>query len=111
MKLVWHHNTWPWGKTVHVVKSDGSGIVGMSFEDDNPGVCFLFGLSVIEPNRRRGIAKCLMLACESYCIEHGISRMELDSVLVDWVQDFYKKCGFVPIEEDGGLMRMYKNLK
>lgn len=40
MKLIWHHNTWPWGKTVKVIKSDGSAIVEMSFDDNQPGVCY-----------------------------------------------------------------------
>nr|DAT75909.1 MAG TPA: N-acetyltransferase [Caudoviricetes sp.] len=26
------------------------------------------------------------------------------------VQDFYKKCGYIPIKEEGGFMRMYKLL-
>ena len=88
MKLIWHHNIWPWGKTARVLKDDGCAIVEMSFEDINPGVCYLSGLSVIEPMRRKGLAKHLMLACESYCREQGIFRTNLKSVLTDWVQDF-----------------------
>ena len=110
MKLIWHHNTWPWGKTVRIIKSDGGAIVEMSFEDNNPGVCYLSGLSVIEPLRRRGIATHLMLACESYCREQGIFRIDLNSVLTSWVQDFYKKCGYTPIKEESGFMQMYKIL-
>jgi GNAT superfamily N-acetyltransferase len=108
MKLIWHHNTWPWGKTVRIIKSDGSAIVEMSFEDNQPGVCYLSGLSVIEPQRRKGIAKHLMLACESYCREQGVFRIDLNSVLTDWVKDFYKKCGYTPIKEENGFMQMYK---
>lgn len=108
MKLIWHHNTWTWGKTVRIIKSDGSAIVEMSFVDSNPGVCFLSGLSVIEPERKKGIAKHLMFACESYCREQGIFRIDLNSVLTDWVQDFYRKCGYTPIKEEDGVMQMYK---
>lgn len=110
MKLIWHHNSWPWGKSVKVIKSDGSAIVEMFFEDDNPGICFLTGLSVIEPQRRKGIAKHLMFACESYCREKGIFRIDLNSVRIDWVQDFYKKCGYIPRKEENGLVQMYKLL-
>jgi GNAT superfamily N-acetyltransferase len=111
MRLIWHHNTWPWGKTVRIVTSDGSAIVEMSFEDINPGVCYLSGLSVIPPKRRKGIAKLLMFACESYCRENGIFRIDLNSVLTDWVQEFYKKCGYAPIKEENGFMQMYKIIK
>ena len=51
-----------------------------------------------------------MSVCESYCRENGIFRIDLNSVLVDWVQDFYKKCGYIPIKEENGLMQMYKLL-
>lgn len=108
MELIWHHNTWPWGKTVRIIKSDGSAIVEMSFEDNNPGVCYLSGLSVIAPKRRNGIAKQLMFACESYCRENGIFRIDLNSVLTDWVQDFYKRCGYKSVKEENGFMQMYK---
>lgn len=108
MHVIFHYNTWPWGKTVRIIKSDGSAIVEMSFEDNNPGVCYLSGLSVIAPQRRKGIAKKLMFACESYCRENGIFRIDLNSVLTDWVQDFYKKCGYVPTKEENGFMQMYK---
>lgn len=110
MKFIWHHNTWPWGRTVRIISADGMAIVEMSFENDNAGVCFLSGLSVAEPQRRKGIATHLMFACESYCRANGMFRIDLNSVLTDWVQDFYKKCGFVPIKEEGGFMRMYKLL-
>lgn len=111
MKLVWHHNTWPWGRSVRIVKSDGGAIVEMTFEDTNPGVCYISYLSVIEPLRRQGIATHLMLTCESYCRKQGIFRIDLYSVLTpSWVQDFYKKCGFSPVKEEGEFMRMYKIL-
>ena len=111
MTLIWHHNTWPWGKTIRIVTSDGSAIVEMSFEDINPGVCYISGLSVIPPKRRRGIAKHLMFACENYCRENGIFRLDLNSVMEDWVMEFYKKLGYIPIKEVDGFMQMYKLLK
>lgn len=111
MRLIWHHNTWPWGKTVRIIKSDGGAIVEMSFEDSNPGVCYLSGLSVIPPKRKQGLAKNLMFAAESYCREQGIFRIDLNSVMEDWVIEFYKKCGYSTIKEESGFMQMYKILK
>lgn len=110
MKLIWHHNQWPWGKTITVVLANGGALVRMSFEDRNPGVCFVSGLMVIPPMRKKGIATHLMLACESYCRDNGIFRMDLDSVLTDWTQEFYKKLGYTPIKEVDGFMQMYKML-
>lgn len=110
MKLIWHHNTWPWGKSVRVVGADGGAIIEMYFEDNNPGVCYISHLSVVEPLQRQGIATHLMLACESYCKKKGIFRIDLHSVITPWVQNFYKKRGYTPIKEEDGYMRMYKML-
>ena len=111
MKLVWHHNTWHWGKTIRIITAGGGAIVEMSFENTNPGVCFISGLSVIPPKRKQGVAKHLMLSCESFCRDNGIFRIDLNSTLVDWVQEFYKKCGYTPLKEEDGFMQMYKLLK
>lgn len=111
MKLIWHHNNWPWGKTVRIITAGGGAIVEMSFENNQPGVCFLSGLSVIPPKRKQGIAKHLMFACESYCKDNGIFRIDLNSILTDWVQEFYKKCGYMPIKEENGFIQMYKLIR
>ena len=110
MKVIWHHNSWPWGKTITIITANGGACVDLSFEDNNPGVCFISGLSVINPLRRKGLAKQLMLDSESYCREHGIFRIDLNSVMTDWVIDFYKKCGYSTIKEQDGYMQMYKIL-
>ena len=34
--------------------------------------------------------------------------MTLAEARTDWVQDFYKKCGYTPIKEENGFMQMYK---
>jgi hypothetical protein len=31
--------------------------------------------------------------------------------MTDYVQEFYKKLGFVPIKEENGFLQMYKMLK
>ena len=110
-EFVWHRNTWPWGKSVRIIKSDGSAVIDMYFVDDNPGVCQISGLLVEESQRRKGFAKRLMDVCEAYCLEHGIFRIDLDSVLTDWVQEFYMRRGFFPIKERDGFMQMRKLLK
>ena len=110
-EFVWHRNTWPWGKSVRIIKSDGSAVIDMYFVDDNPGVCQISGLLVEESQRRKGFAKRLVAVCEAYCLEHGIFRIDLDSVLTDWVQEFYMRCGFLPIRERDGFMQMRKLLK
>ena len=51
--MVVHENEWPWGKTVTLIYAVGEGTVDMSFEKNNPGVCYISGLSVIPEERKR----------------------------------------------------------
>ncbi len=110
MNFIVHENTWPWGKTMVLISSRAEATVELSFEDNNPGVCFLSGLSVLPEHRRKGFATNLLDICERLCIERGIFRIDLNSVMTDYVQEFYKKLGFVPIKEENGFLQMYKLL-
>ncbi len=105
-----HENRWTWGKTASIVIADGAAIVDMSFEDDNPGVCYISGLSVVPWKRRQGLATNLMEECEYYCIKRGIFRIDLNSVQEPFVMDFYHKLGYTDIKENDGYMRMFKML-
>ena len=111
----YHHNEWPWGRTVTIITYDGAGTIEMSFEKDNPGVVYVSGLSVLPTHRNQGIATHLMNVCMDYCLtdnlenhNNPIFRMDLNCVMEPFVLDFYHKLGFTDIKEDGGYMRMYK---
>lgn len=105
---IYHENKWPWGESVKVITPNGMGVVEMSFENNNPGVCYLSGLSVHPSMRRKGIATMLMYCCIDYCKQRGVFRIDLNSVKESFVVDFYKKLGFSPLEEENGFIPMYK---
>ena len=111
----YHHNEWPWGRTVTIITQDGAGTVEMSFEKENPGVCYISSLSVLPHYRKQGLATNLMKECIDYCLTEELEtrdvpifRIDLNSVMEPFVLDFYHKLGFIDIKEDGGYMRMYK---
>ncbi len=58
-------------------------------------VGMIFDIYVLEPFRRRGIAKLLIRTAESYCRKNGMWRIKLE---VAWnnptAQELYKKVGF-----------------
>ena len=83
----------------------------LSFDRTNPGVCFLSSLSVIPNMRRKGVATFLMKEAERLCREMDIFRIDLKSVMIDFVMNFYHKLGFEDTEEVDGLMCMFKMLK
>ncbi|MGN1155693.1 MAG: GNAT family N-acetyltransferase [Agathobacter sp.] len=111
MKIITHNNQWYWGESIDLISDNAAACVVMSFERDNPGVCYISGLSVIPECRKQGYATSLMLTCEQICKEKGIFRIDLSSVLIDFVQDFYKKLGYIPIREDDSVLKMNKFLK
>lgn len=111
MNFVAHVNKWPWGETINLISSRAEACVCLSFVDDNPGVCFLSGLSVLPEHRCKGFATEIVSVCEQMCEEKGIFRIDLHSVKTDYVQEFYKKQGYLPIKEENGLIQMYKIIK
>ena len=110
MDFIAHTNNWVWGKSINLVSTDGAACVTMSFDNDDPGVCFLSGLSVIPKHRRKGYATEMMSVCEQMCEKMGIFRIDLRSVKVDFVQNFYHKIGYTAIRESDGVILMYKFL-
>lgn len=111
MNFIAHTNKWVWGKSINLVGNNGVACVTMSFDNDDPGVCFLSGLSVIPKHRRKGYATEMMSVCEQICEKMGIFRIDLRSVKVDFVLDFYKKLGYTSIRESEGVVLMYKFIK
>lgn len=109
--MVMHTNTWSWGESVLLVGFDGLGVVELFFEKKDPYVAYLSGLSVVPEARRNGYATILMMEAVNICQKKGIFRIDLRAVKEQFVRDFYHKIGFIDIEEEEGLMRMYKMLK
>ena len=106
-----HSNRWPWGTTETLIIESGDGMVEMMFEDDNIGVCYISGLSVVPSRRREGLGTGMMKYCEEFCRTRDIFRLDLNSVKEQFVMDFYHKLGFIDIKEENGYMKMYKILK
>ncbi len=111
MDFIAHTNNWVWGKSINLVSTNGAACVTMSFDNDDPGVCFLSGLSVIPKHRRKGYATEMMSVCEQICEKMGIFRIDLRSVKVGFVQNFYHKIGYTSIRESDGVILMYKFIK
>ena len=109
--MVIHTNTWTWGESVLLVGFNGLGVIELYFEKKEPYVAYISGLSVLPKARRKGCATVLMREAERICYQREIFRIDLRSVKEQFVMDFYHKLGFVDIEEEEGLMRMYKMLR
>lgn len=105
--VISHNNIWPWGKTSTLVWDDGSALVTLSFEDNNPGVCYLSGLSVVPAQRQKGRARQLMELAIRTCRSSKIFRIDLRSVKEPFVLEFYESLGFIELGEREGFIDMY----
>ena len=109
--MVVHRNDYDWGECLTIVGFNGLGLVELYFEKKEPYVAYLSGLSVVPEARCKGYAKALMQEAMSLCYQRNVFRIDLRAVKEQFVRDFYHKLGFLDIEEEEGLMRMYKMLK
>ena len=108
--MIIHKNKYPWGDSVSIITENGCAKVEMTFENVNPGVCYLSGLSVIPEKRLHGLGTFLIKECEKYCKLHNIFRIDLHLVQDPGVLKFYYKLGYKTITEEDGLIRAYKIL-
>ncbi len=105
-----HENKWSWGYTLTIIEHEGDAIVELSFSDDNRGVAFLSGLSVIPQARGRGLATRLLRDCEDICRRRGIFRIDLNSVMTPFVMELYHCLGYVDVRKNDDCMLMSKML-
>ena len=114
MNKVVHHNKWNWGEQFLIVLESGEGIVSVSLENDSPGEAIIHGLSVIEPERRKGLGTKLIAEAES--LISGFKKVDLITVYVepgnDWLLGWYERLGYVAIEgeDEGGYIQAIKTL-
>lgn len=112
MKTIKHCNQWDWGVSILITAKQGRAAVNLSFENENPGVCFLSGLSVVPEIRRKGVATALMRECIKYCKQSRvIFRIDLSANKEPFLLGFYKKFGFQEIKDEGPVVRMTKMMR
>jgi GNAT superfamily N-acetyltransferase len=86
---------------VNVVEVDENGsFVGMAsgfVADESPDVAYLVGMFVIPERRGSGIGRRLVGAVESWAVELGLRRVELEvNPAVPAAVQLYERCGFHP---------------
>lgn len=111
MKIITHENKWWWGKSYDIILGGGVAIVELQMEDEFPLNAYVRGLSVVDEERRKGLAKKLLATCED------IARLNKKSYLylcVDkgniWLTEFYKNQGFEVTHVDEHEYQMTKYL-
>ena len=115
MEYVKHENTWPWGRSIYIILSDGTGLVMVQLYDDEPEVGYINNLSVYINNRRKGIGKFLLHEAEKIAKENNISKIKLhcekNSFAKDWyIREGYKNTGKIFIGEYASALELEKDI-
>lgn len=72
-----------------------SGSIQLFIEDKNPRELFLANLVVLPDERNKGIGQSLLSYSEKAAHKLGIKRIALKVLKDSWMEDWYKRNGFV----------------
>ena len=101
MEFVIHKNKISWGTVWHIITNDGMGHVAAQIDNDNPNTLFIWGLSVYESARRKGLATTMLHEIETLAIDNDVERIRLNvNKPKSWVYDFYIRRGYELLDED-----------
>jgi len=107
-----HTNTWWWGKSIDIVKDDGTAIVCVKFDKKYfPRTGSIYGLSVLEPERRKGLGEKMIKYALMCCAGHYMkfARLYVDAKNI-WLREWYERLGFKELSRDENEIEMVKEL-
>lgn len=110
--VICHINQWYWGTSIDIVKGSGTAIVCVKFDERTfPKAGYICDLSVLEPERRKGIGtemiNCAICACEDHNMT--FARLHVD-VKKTWLREWYERFGFKELSRDENEIEMIKVL-
>jgi GNAT superfamily N-acetyltransferase len=87
--VFYHTNQWHWGRSVDIVKDDGTAIVSVEFDEKTfPKTGCICNLSVIATERRKGLGQKMMKYALFCCEDNGMTfaRLHVDAKNV-WLRE------------------------
>lgn len=110
---VWcHTNSWWWGKSVDIVKKDGTAIVCVKFDEKSfPKTGYICDLSVLETERHCGLGKEMLESALGVCRKYNMTfaRLHVDIKNI-WNKEWYERLGFMELSRDEHELEMIKKL-
>ena len=110
--VFYHINAWWWGESVDIVKDDGTAIICVKFDKKTfPKAGYICDLSVIEPERKKGLGEKMMKYALMSCVDHRMTfaRLHVDAKNI-WLREWYERLGFKELSRDENEIEMIKEL-
>jgi len=114
MEITIHNNKWYWGNSQYIIIDNGCGMITTQYLDDEPNICWISTLSVVEYKRKQGIGTRLIKLARMCAKDNDCTTLMLRAEKnVEWLINWYKKLGFVIDEsykDDDHYFQMIKKI-
>lgn len=110
--VFFHTNQWHWGRSVDIVKDDGTAMVCVKFDEKYfPTTGSIYGLSVLPFERRKGVGTKMIKYALMSCKDNGMTfaRLYVDAKN-SWLCEWYERLGFKELSRDENEIEMVKEL-
>ena len=111
-EFVYHVCQWYWGKSVDIVKADGTAMVSVKFDEKSfPKAGYICDLSVVESSRKKGVGNDMMQLAIAECRTQNMNfaRLHVDAKNI-WLKEWYERLGFKELSRDENEIEMVKEL-
>ena len=110
--VFFHTNHWWWGKSIDIVKDDGTAIVCVKFDEKTfPKAGYICDLSVLSTERRKGLGLRMMRYALASCRDNDMTfaRLYVDAKNI-WLKEWYERLGFKELSRDENELEMVMEL-
>ena len=110
--VFYHTNQWFWGRSVDIVRCDGTAIVCVKFDEKTfPKAGYICDLSVLSTERRKGLGNEMMRYALMSCADNHMTfaRLHVDIKNI-WLREWYERLGFKELSRDENELEMVKEL-
>lgn len=110
--VFYHTNSWFWGRSVDIVKDNGTAIVCVKYDEKTfPKAGYICNLSVLSTERKKGLGNEMMRYALSSCRDYKMTfaRLHVDAKNI-WLREWYERLGFKELSRDENEVEMIMEL-
>lgn len=111
-EVVYHVCQWYWGRSVDIVKCNGTAIICVKFDEKTfPKAGYICDLSVLSTERKKGLGSEMMLHALAICRKYNMTfaRLHVDAKNI-WLREWYERLGFKELSRDENEVEMVMEL-
>ena len=110
--VCFHINSWFWGESVDIVKTDGTAIICVKYDKQLfPKTGYICNLSVAPSKRNQGLGTQMLKYAIYSCQDNhmNFARLHVDAKNI-WLKEWYERLGFKELSRDENEIELIKEL-